>query len=153
MRAWTCHSVPFCEGWRPVDHGTPTHAEWPMRLFSCFFRLCHSTWVGIPLFTGRQPTRNVQRDFFPVFCVVPFCVGWRPVVHGTPTHAEWPMRLVSCLKLFENTFCKPFRNTFRTLFRNTFHMMFQNIFCKLFWPFTATMCWCIMPPSALPAHV
>ena len=102
---------------------------------------------------GRQPTRNGQCDFFPVFCVVPFCVGWRPVVHGTPTHAEWPMRLFSCLKLFENTFCKPFRNTFRTLFRNTFHMMFHNIFCKLLWPFTATMCWCIMPPSALPAHV
>ena len=81
MRAWTCHSVPFCEGWRPVDHGTPTHAEWPMRLFSCFlgcaiprglasrcsrdanprgmsnaisslfFVLWHSAWVGVPLFT------------------------------------------------------------------------------------------------------
>ena len=34
--------------------------------------------------------------YIPVFCVVPLCVGWRPVVHGTPTHAEWPMRLFSC---------------------------------------------------------
>ena len=34
--------------------------------------------------------------FFPVFCVVPFHVGWRPVNNGTPTHAEWPTRLCSC---------------------------------------------------------
>ena len=27
----------------------------------------------------------------PVSGVVPFCVGWRLVVHGTPTLTEWPM--------------------------------------------------------------
>jgi len=126
MRLFCSCVVPFCVGWRPVVHGTPTHAEWPMRLFSCIlccailrglasrclrhahphrmanatfflsFVLCHSAWVGVPLFTGRPPSQNGQCDFFPVFCVVPFCVGWRPVVYGTPTHAEWPMRRFSC---------------------------------------------------------
>merc|ERR1712185_411205 len=31
--------------------------------------LWHSAWGGVPLFTGRQPTQNGQRDFFPFFCV------------------------------------------------------------------------------------
>ena len=52
--------VPFCVGWRPVVHGTPTLTEWPMPFF-----------------------------VFPDSGVVPFCVGWRPVAYGTPTLTEW----------------------------------------------------------------
>ena len=51
--------VPFCVGWRPVVHGTPTLTEWPMPFF-----------------------------VFPDSGVVPFCVGWRPVAYGTPTLTE-----------------------------------------------------------------
>ena len=66
---WTAEHVPFyvsfvvsfCEGWRPVVHGTPTLTEWPMPFF-----------------------------VFPDSGVVPFCVGWRPVAYGTPTLTEWP---------------------------------------------------------------
>ena len=38
-----------------------------------FFVLCHFTWVGVPLITGRQPTWNGQCHFFPVFlgCAIP----------------------------------------------------------------------------------
>ena len=53
--------VPFCVGWRPVVHGTPTLTEWPMPFFA-----------------------------FPDSGVVPFCVGWRSVADGTPTLTEWP---------------------------------------------------------------
>ena len=45
--------------------------------------LCHSVRVGVPLFTGRQPSQNGQCLFLlPVSGVVSFCEGWRPVVLG-----------------------------------------------------------------------
>ena len=73
----------------PGDHNQGTgHVATASSPPPHFPRLCHSVRVGVPLFTGRQPTRNGQRDAVHVFCVVPFGVGWRPDVHGTPTHAE-----------------------------------------------------------------
>ena len=67
--------VPFCVGWRPVVHGTPTLTEWPMPFF-----------------------------VFPDSGVVPFCVGWRPVAYGTPTLTEWPAPSFFSVFLFLSQF-------------------------------------------------
>ena len=53
---------PLCEGWRPVDYGTPTLTEWPVPFF-LFLVLRHSVRVGVPLFTGRQPSHNGHGHF------------------------------------------------------------------------------------------
>ena len=56
-RVKTCGS-PFREGWRPVVHGTPTLAEWKSARNKGKHAAVHSARVGVPLCTGRQPSRN-----------------------------------------------------------------------------------------------
>ena len=40
----------FCEGWRPVFHGTPTLTELAPVCFPLFLVFCHSVRVGVPCF-------------------------------------------------------------------------------------------------------
>ena len=67
----------------------------------CVFAFCFPVFCVVPFHVGWRPVVHGTHSHaeWPMrpfcSCVVPFCVGWRPVNNGTPTHAEWPMRLFS----------------------------------------------------------
>ena len=54
--------VSFCEGWRPAKDGTPTFTAWSLPFLSLLV-FCHPMRVGVPLFTGRQPSHNGHGHF------------------------------------------------------------------------------------------
>ena len=99
--------VSFCEGWRPVVYGTPTLTEWPVPFCFLFLVLCHSVWVGVPLFTGRQPSQNGQCHFL-FFLILALChsvwVGV-PLLTGHQPSQNGQRLLFFCFSCFSPSSC------------------------------------------------
>ena len=81
---------PFCEGWRPVLHGTPTLAQSPLSCYFLFLVLGYSVRVGVPFSYGTPTLTEWPVLFFFLFLVfghsvrvgVPFFTGRQPSQNG-----------------------------------------------------------------------
>merc|ERR1712023_581656 len=86
VKTW---SSPFWVGWRPVVHGTPTNAELQCARNEKNMELSILGWLASRCTRDANQRGMAECENREKTWRSPFWVGWRPVVHGTPTNAEW----------------------------------------------------------------